>query len=265
MAVSTEAPSFPNWTMEIMLALCRILGRLNAQMVIKCLGQPQACRISGNRESPPALLALTSHHSEASRHNPHLIPWQDQGGRPLPEEDVGSSSPVGPSPSQATQSAHVSASGASGCERSPRKGQAGGKVVSVRGLLLPGAHPQETPLTSEKCPKGLGRRACCAPGACPSPRRQSTGRSQGRRCTCSGSPPPAHYNHHRSHWGVPCFGAPPEHTGGGDPSGTPSSLQGGWRAGDSVSHEESALGGRQSEGPQCHPSDTESTRIQLLN
>lgn len=113
--------------------------------------------------------------------------------------------------------------------------------------------------------RGWGRRACCAPGACPSPRRQSTGRSQGRRCTCSGSPPPAHYNHHRSHWGVPCFGAPPEHTGGGDPSGTPSSLQGGWRAGDSVSHEESALGGRQSEGPQCHPSDTESTRIQLLN
>lgn len=156
-AVSTEAPSFPNWTMEIMLALCRILGRLNAQMATKCLGQPQACRISGNRESPPALLALTSHHSEASRHNPHLIPWQDQGGRPLPEEDGGSSSPGGPSPSQATQSAHVSASGASGCEKSPRKGQAEGQGGVSRGLPLPGAHPQGAPLTSEKCPKGLGK------------------------------------------------------------------------------------------------------------
>lgn len=157
MALSTEAPSFPNWTMEIMLALCRILGGLNAQMATKCLGQPQACRISGHRESPPALLALTSHHSEASRHNPHLIPWQGQGGRPLPEEDVGSSSPVGPSPSQATQSAHVSASGASGCERSPRKGQAEGQGGASQGAPATRRPPTGGPTHLREVPEGAGQ------------------------------------------------------------------------------------------------------------
>ena len=200
-------------------------------MATKCLGQPQACRISGHRESPPALLALTCHPSEASRHNPHLIPWQGQGGHPLPEEDVGSSSPVCPSPRQATQSAHVSASGASGCEGSPRKGQAEGQGGASQGAPATRRPPTGRPHSPQRSAQwGWGRPACRAPGAGPCPRRRNTGRSQGRRCTCSASPPRARYSRHRSRWGAPCFWAPPGHTGGADPSGTPSSLQAGWRA-----------------------------------
>ena len=75
-----------------------------------------------------------------------------------------------------------------------------------------------------------GRQACCALCASPSPHRQHTSHSPGRRCICSGSPPPAHCNHHRSRWGAPCCGVPPEHMGGGGPAGTPSSLQEGQRA-----------------------------------
>lgn len=188
-------------------------------------------RILAHRESPPALRALTSHPSEASRYNPHLIPWQGQGGHPLPEEDVGSSSPVGPSPSQANQSAHVSASGASGYERSPRKGQAKGQGGASQGTPATRHPPTGRPHSPQSsAQRGWGRPACRAPGAGPCPHRRSTGHSQDRCCTCSGSPPRAHYNRHRSRWGAPCFGAPPEHTGGADPSGTPSSLQAGWRA-----------------------------------
>lgn len=53
------------------------------------------------------------------RCQPHLIPpWG--GGVYLPlEEDGGSSFLVDPSPSLATQNAHVSTYGASGCEKSP--------------------------------------------------------------------------------------------------------------------------------------------------
>ena len=139
-------------------------------MATKCLGQPQACRISGHRESPPALLALTCHPSEASRHNPHLIPWQGQGGHPLPEEDVGSSSPVCPSPRQATQSAHVSASGASGCEGSPRKGQAEGQGGASQGAPATRRPPTGRPHSPQRSAQwGWGRPACRAPGAGPCP------------------------------------------------------------------------------------------------
>lgn len=214
--------------------------------------------------------ALTPRPSQASRHKPHLIPQQGQGEHPPLEEDVGSSSPAGPSPSQATRSAHVSASGASGCERSPGERGAGGQL---RGAPVTPTHPGPTGRThspQKGAQRGWGRRACCAPCECPSPRRQRTGRSPGRRCTCSGSPPPARCNHHRSHWGAPCCGAPPARTGGGGPAGTPSSLQGGQRVGRLVSHRELPPlppprhyhGAITVSRPQHHSSDTKSTGIQ---
>lgn len=143
---------------------------------------------------------------------------------------MGSSCPVGPSPRRATHNAHVSASGASGYGRNPGEEEAEGSAGLGHGAPAISHSPQ--PIGRLCSPQrgarwGWGRRACCAPCACPSPRSQHTGRSRGRHCTCSGSPPPARCNHRRSRWGVLWCEAHPEHKGGGGPAGTPSSLQGG--------------------------------------
>lgn len=116
----------------------------------------------------------------------------------------------------------------------------------ARSVLAP-ASPQR------RARRGRGTRACCAHGAGPSPRRRSTGRSPGTRCTCSGSPPRAHCTRHRSRRGAPGRGAPPEHTGGGGPADTPSSLQVGPHT-----NRSSRLGGFQSAGPWPCPPDLES-------
>lgn len=91
----------------------------------------------------------------------------------------------------------------------------------------PGEKPHSPLRRARRC---RGRQACYAPDAGPFPHRQHTGHSPGRRCTCSGSPPLAHCNRHRSHWGAPGHVVPPERMGGGGPADTPSSLQGGQRA-----------------------------------
>lgn len=90
---------------------------------------------------------------------PHLLlPW-GWSGHLRSEGAVGSSSLAGPSPSQATQSARVSASGASGCERNPGRSQQRGRAVSGQGVscLPTPTKPTEVRLTSEKCPKAVGK------------------------------------------------------------------------------------------------------------
>lgn len=78
---------------------------------------------------------------------------------PPPEEAEGSNSQEGPFPSQAIQSAHASASGASGCERSPGEKEAGGQAVLGQGTPTTHTHPgqQGGPVTSERSPTGLGK------------------------------------------------------------------------------------------------------------
>lgn len=159
----------------------------------------------------------------------HRIPRWGWSGHPPPEVAVGSSCQVGPFPRRATRNAHVSASGTSGYGRNPGGEEAEGPVGPGQGApaILHSPRPTGRLYSPQRGARwGWGRRACCAPCVCPSPRSQHTGRSRGRCCTCSGSPPPAHCNHHISHWDVPWYEAHPEHKAGGDPAGTPSFLQG---------------------------------------
>jgi hypothetical protein len=82
------------------------------------LGALKLCQPFHSTAHPGCLATLSPGRSQF-RCKSHLIPLRCWGGHPQLEEGVGSSSLVGPSPSLATQSVHVSASETNGCEGNP--------------------------------------------------------------------------------------------------------------------------------------------------